>query len=360
MIQTTQEELELLCARFFPVFQEYLRRRSIATGNIELAVSLDGVYSLPALYDLGGVQKTVRVPLALLTRDVDMVITNCTAATTAANTAAANATSAAKKVTDAITDISREKQAALDAAASANTAKANADAVRVRIEGKEVEWSNAESSRATAETRRVTAENIRVSEETKRAAAENSRVVNESARQSAEDVRRTAEAKRQSDTSKAISDCNTATANANKAKNECQDVATRCDSTNSTAEEKIVAMDAMMKNFSGEANAAPVVLQVSAPAFISMKNKVAQKIGSKLLPGYVMQNVLYQKVRGDSLMADPSGNLIVLGIGRTVFYIIPPQNTGLWKQVDITVRNPLLRLGSTGKIRLNGSKLRIV
>ncbi len=176
MIQTTQEELELLCARFFPVFQEYLRRRSIATGNIELAVSLDGVYSLPALYDLGGVQKTVRVPMKLLTRDVDAVITNCTAATAKAETAASNATAAAKKVTDAITDISREKQAALDAATSANTAKTNADTARVRIEGKEVEWTNTESSREAAEAKRVTAENSRVTAETVRANAEKNRV----------------------------------------------------------------------------------------------------------------------------------------------------------------------------------------
>lgn len=360
MIQSNQEELEAFYAMAMPGFYKYLKVHSIGTGNIELAVSLDGINSLPATYDLGGVQKTVRVPLTLLTRDVDAVISSCTAATAKVNAATADANAAAKRVTDAIIDISKEKQAALDAAAGANAAKMDADAARVRIEGKEVEWANAESSRVAAETKRVTSENLRVSEETRRSAAESNRVATESARQNAETVRQSAETKRQSDTSKAISDCNVATVNANKAKVDCQDVATRCDSTNSKAEEKIAAMDSMMKSFSGEANASPVMLQVSAPVYISTKNKVVQRITCKLLPAYVMQNILYQKKQGDSVIVDPGGTLTATGTGTTSLFVIPPQNTGLWQQVDITVRTPLARLTSTGKIRLNGSKTRIV
>jgi len=86
---------------------------------------------------------------------------------------------------------------------------------------------------------------------------------------------------------------------------------------------------------------------------------VVQRIGFQLYPTYVMQNVLFQRVSGESVMANPSGVLSVNGTGTTKFYVIPPQNTEVWKEVDVTVRQPLIRLTSSGKMRL-GSKIRIV
>ena len=44
---------------------------------------------------------------------------------------------------------------------------------------------------------------------------------------------------------------------------------------------------------------------------ISLRNKVAQRITAQLIPSYLPQSVLFQRAEGDSLVADPSGNLIV-------------------------------------------------
>ena len=114
-----------------------------------------------------------------------------------------------------------------------------------------------------------------------------------------------------------------------------------------------------LKSISAESQAAPVRLEVSVPESISTKNKVVQRIGFKLYPTYVMQNVLFQRVSGESVTANPSGVLSVKGTGTAKFYVIPPQNTEVWKEVDVTVRQPLIRLTSSGKMRL-GSKIRIV
>lgn len=341
MIYTTQAELEAICARLYPVFMEYVRSHSSGTGDIELHNSMEGVDSLPANYSLGGVEKIVRVPLSLLTKEVDAQIAACVDATTAANTAASDANAAAKEVTDAIVEISTQKQAALDAAASANAAATAANQSKALCDSATAECESVTAlcgqskdlcDTATAECKAATVKCIEATSNAN-TAANNANIAATAANQSA--------------------------VNLSAVKAECQDATSRCNSTNATAEEKIVAMDAVLKSISAESQAAPVKLEVSVPESISTKNKVVQRIGFQLYPTYVMQNVLFQRVSGESVMANPSGILSVNGTGTTKFYVIPPQNTEVWKEVDVTVRQPLIRLTSSGVMRL-GSKIRIV
>lgn len=341
MIYTTQAELEAICAKLYPVFMEYVRTHSSGTGDIELHNSMEGVDSLPANYSLGGVEKIVRVPLSLLTKEVDAQIAACVAATTAANTAASDANAAAKRVTDAIVEISTQKQAALDAAASANAAATAAN------------QSKALCDSATAECERVTALCSQSKELCDTATAE-CKVATQKCIEATSNANSAA-----NNANIAATAANQSATNLSAIKSECQDATSRCNSTNATAEEKIVAMDAVLKSISAESQAAPVKLEVSVPESISTKNKVVQRIGFRLYPTYVMQNVLFQRVSGESVMANPSGVLSVNGTGTTKFYVIPPQNTEVWKEVDVTVRQPLIRLTSSGKMRL-GSKIRIV
>lgn len=134
----------------------------------------------------------------------------------------------------------------------------------------------------------------------------------------------------------------------------------RADTISGEASKKIVEMDALSKAVAGYINAAPVRMLVSVPISISTKNKLRQKINITLFPSYCLKNALYQRISGSSVDADPSGNLTVLGTGKSTFYVIPTQNTELWQKVDVTVRTPLIRLTGNGKIRLNGGKIRIV
>ena len=358
-IQTSQLELEALCSQLAPVFLEYLRTHGTAVDRIEVATSLDGITSLPARYSLGGVEKNVLAPLTLLTKDVDIKLDECVRATTNANTAADDATAAAKKVTDAITDISVEKAAAQAAAAAANTAAANADSKRKELESNEAQRQSNEQTRQSQESARQTAEATRKTQEDTRQSNEIKRQTEVDAKIAELNIAKgNAEAATLA-ANRAATAANTEAQNLSTLKSETQNAGASASAAAQTAEEKITELEALMKAVSGESAAAPAILEVSAPVTISTKNKKAQRIDARLLPSYVMQNLLYQREEGSSLKVDPSGKLTVTGTGTTTFYVIPPSNTELWKEVSITVRPPRMRLTSTGKIR-RSTRMRIV
>ena len=162
---TTNEEFEALCAALLPKFNEYLMRHSKNIFSCELATSLDGIKTMPALYDLDGVQKQVIAPLSLLTKDVDIEIEESKKATDAANAAAVKANDAAASVTKATTDLTAERKKVEDAVSASNTAtdaakKATSDTIASKkaIEQNETTRQTQESSRVEAENKRVAAE----------------------------------------------------------------------------------------------------------------------------------------------------------------------------------------------------------
>ena len=71
MTPTKQEELQAFYQKALPGFIEYVRTHQSAIEEVELALTKDGIVSFPATQVLGGVQKTVRVPLSLITANVD-------------------------------------------------------------------------------------------------------------------------------------------------------------------------------------------------------------------------------------------------------------------------------------------------
>lgn len=193
---TTNEEFEALCAALLPKFNEYLMRHSKNIFSCELATSLDGIKTMPALYDLDGVQKQVIAPLSLLTKNVDIEIEELKKATAAANAAAGKANDAAASVTKATTDLTAERKKVEDAVSASNTAtdaakKATSDTIASKkdIEQNEATRQSAETDRANAETERATNEAARVEVEKKRVNAENARATAETARASAETTR---------------------------------------------------------------------------------------------------------------------------------------------------------------------------
>lgn len=195
---TTNEEFEALCAALLPKFNEYLMRHSKNIFSCELATSLDGIKTMPALYDLDGVQKQVIAPLSLLTKNVDVEIAAAKKATTEANTAAAKANDAAASVTKATTDLTAERKKVEDAVNSSATQtaaakKATDDTLtsKAAIEQNESARQAAEKTRQTQETTRQTQESARVEAEKQRVSAENGRATAESGRVKAETKRET-------------------------------------------------------------------------------------------------------------------------------------------------------------------------
>lgn len=193
---TTNEEFEALCAALLPKFNEYLMRHSKNIFSCELATSLDGIKTMPALYDLDGVQKQVIAPLALLTKDVDIEIEEAKKATDAAKEAAGKANDAAASVTKATTDLTEERKKVEEAVSASKTQteaekKATEDTLssKTAIEKNETARQTAEQTRQTQETARQTAESTRNSNETTRKNQEATRVTQENTRQSNETTR---------------------------------------------------------------------------------------------------------------------------------------------------------------------------
>ncbi len=126
-MQTSQLELEALCAQLAPVFLEYLRSKGTAVNRIEEATTLEGITSLPARYSLGGVEKNVLAPLKLLTKGVDEKIEECETATAKANTAADSATAAATEANTAAASVGEKIKECEIATAKADIAADKAD-----------------------------------------------------------------------------------------------------------------------------------------------------------------------------------------------------------------------------------------
>lgn len=134
-------EFEALCARLLPKFNEYLQRHSKNIFSCELATSLDGISTMPALYSKDGVQKQVIAPLSLLTKDVDIRIEE------------------AKQATEATL-----------------SSKAAIESNEAKRQAAEQTRQSQEQARMDSETKRATAENARIAAEAGRVTAENKRI----------------------------------------------------------------------------------------------------------------------------------------------------------------------------------------
>lgn len=182
-------EFEALCARLLPKFNEYLQRHSKNIFSCELATSLDGISTMPALYSKDGVQKQVIAPLSLLTKDVDIRVEEAKQATEEANTAAGKANDAAASVNKATTDLTAERKKVEDAvSASKSQTEAAKQATEATLSSKAAIESN-EAKRQAAEQTRQSQEQARMDSETKRATAENARIAAEAGRVTAENKR---------------------------------------------------------------------------------------------------------------------------------------------------------------------------
>lgn len=182
-------EFEALCARLLPKFNEYLQRHSKNIFSCELATSLDGISTMPALYSKDGVQKQVIAPLSLLTKDVDIRIEEAKQATEEANTAAGKANDAAASVNKATTDLTAERKKVEDAvSASKSQTEAAKQATEATLSSKAAIESN-EAKRQAAEQTRQSQEQARMDSENKRATAENARIAAEAGRVTAENKR---------------------------------------------------------------------------------------------------------------------------------------------------------------------------
>lgn len=342
---TTNEEFEALCAALLPKFNEYLMRHSKNIFSCELATSLDGIKTMPALYDLDGVQKQVIAPLSLLTKDVDAEIAASKKATKEATTAAAKANDAAASVTKATTDLSAERKKVEDAVNSSITQTAAAKkatddtlASKAAIEQNETARQTAEQTRQTQETARQTAESTRNSNETDRQNAEAARAKAEESRKAAESNRADAETKRtQTETDRSTHESQREEAETQRKANDTQRTADY-QAIYDGLQAKSAEIDRLLASLQQQGSIAPMS---GIPARIATVEEVTVLAGATInvaptdvQPSTANRSMIYQIYSGDALV-DAAGNVKTSTAGDIIVKVIPTLSSGAARIVTI-------------------------
>lgn len=199
---TTEEEKRAFYQQVLPGFLEYVRSHMSAIEQVELATVKDGIVSFPATQILGGVQKTVRVPLSMLTADIDEAERQAREYAAYAKEQGDYAKAQAQAVTAAgeyATEQGNYAKAKGDAALAAkNTVESWYTPFHDSVETWAANARTAENQRVASENTRISQENARQSKEAERQAAELIRISQENERISAELERIAAELSRAS------------------------------------------------------------------------------------------------------------------------------------------------------------------
>lgn len=187
---TTEEEKRAFYQEVLPGFLEYLRSHMSAIEQVELATVTDGIVSFPATQVLGGVQKTVRVPLSIITAVIDADLEQVKEASRYAQEQGDYA-KAEGDYADEQGDYASEqgdyaKEQGNAALAAKNIVTTWYNPFRDNVE----QWA---ADATSAENQRIAAENTRKSQETARQNAETARASAETARANAETQRNLAE-----------------------------------------------------------------------------------------------------------------------------------------------------------------------
>lgn len=164
MANYSKEELQYIASQVKPYLLELVRANGLDVDTIEVVEDTDGITSLPAYDNRGGVKKVVRVPLSALAKPAqdaaDELMGNITAAGEAAhsaNVAAESANAAADEIKSLKVEI---EQAVDDSQKALEDSRAALDSITQNA----VELEASESLRKEAEQSRSEAETIRASE----------------------------------------------------------------------------------------------------------------------------------------------------------------------------------------------------
>ena len=98
----------------------------------------------------------------------------------------------------------------------------------------------------------------------------------------------------------------------------------------------------------------PTDMVLEYPSRITVRNTVPNKIGYSLLPTNTGRNVLFL---GDdnAVSVVPDGSLIIRKPGISKIHVIPTENTTLYKTIEITVVEPVLRKVKASSLRVMGN-----
>ena len=144
----------------------------------------------------------------------------------------------------------------------------------------------------------------------------------------------------------ATNNAKTATDNANKAAGTAGTAAT-------AATEKVDKAIADLKEFINRMR--PKSMSIRYPATITDGNVRLQRIEATLMPEGVQKNILYIAHNEEVIHVMPDGTIIPKGKGKCKVYVIPTENTSLYKSIEIEIATRGIRMHAPGKIRFLGN-----
>lgn len=160
------------------------------------------------------------------------------------------------------------------------------------------------------------------------------------------------EKERTANSEAAVTKANNAAANADEKAQTAQDAADKVDA-------KLEELETLAQQVAAGAVCAPTAMTISYPAELARNNSVEQKITVELTPSFYPKNVIYQIAEGNSVGVNPSGKLSIKGTGITKIWVIPTNNTELWQEATINVRNGRMLKVNSGFLKVNGKFLSV-
>ena len=163
MANYSKEELQYIASQVQPYLLELVKSNGLDVDSIEVVEDTDGITSLPAYDNRGGVKKVVRVPLSTFSKPAQDAADSLAESIAKADAAAENANAAAENangVLDEIDSIKADIEKAVEDAQKAldevQEAAATVTEKVDEINASEGEREEAEQARQEAETARVT------------------------------------------------------------------------------------------------------------------------------------------------------------------------------------------------------------
>lgn len=164
MANYSKEELQYIASQVQPYLLELVKSNGLDVDSIEVVEDTDGITSLPAYDNRGGVKKVVRVPLSTFAKPAQDAADSLAESIAKADAAAENANAAAENANGVLDEIDSIKADIEKAVEDAQKALDEVQEAAATVTEKVDEINASEGAREEAEQARQEAETARVTE----------------------------------------------------------------------------------------------------------------------------------------------------------------------------------------------------
>jgi hypothetical protein len=152
----------------------------------------------------------------------------------------------------------------------------------------------------------------------------------------------------------AATNANTKASLADSKASEANEAAALANEKATDANDTIIRMEELSDSLVGQYKLIPTGIELEYPETITYRNNVPGKVGYTLLPENTGRNVLFL---GDdkAVSVMPDGSFVVNRPGTSRIFVIPTENTTIYKTIEINVLEPALRKVSANALRFMGN-----